>query len=124
MKIFKNILSILFGLIFLNAGLNKFFFYMPMPELTEEQIRIFEAFSEITWLMPMIAVAEIAGGILFMIPKLRALGAIIILPVMTGILVHHLTLEPSGLPIAVTLFAMNTWILIDNRQKYKPLFVL
>lgn len=124
MKIFKNILSILFGLIFLNAGLNKFFFYMPMPELTEEQIRIFKAFSEITWLMPMIGVAEIAGGILFMIPKLRALGAIIILPVMTGILVHHLTLEPSGLRIAVTLFAMNTWMLIDNRQKYKPLFVL
>lgn len=97
---------------------------MPMPELTEEQIRIFKAFSEITWLMPMIGVAEIAGGILFMIPKLRALGAIIILPVMTGILVHHLTLEPSGLRIAVTLFAMNTWMLIDNRQKYKPLFVL
>lgn len=122
MKIFKTIVAILFGLMFLNAGLNKFFYYMPMPELSEQQMKIFEAFGTITWLFPLIGIIEIIGGILFIIPKLRALGAIIILPVMVGILLHHITLEPSGLIIAIGLFAINIWMMIDNREKYEPLF--
>lgn len=43
MKIVKTILCVLFGLMFLNAGLDKLFHYMPMPELPAEQIKIYEA---------------------------------------------------------------------------------
>jgi len=33
MKIFKNILCILFALLFINAGLDKLFHYMPTPPM-------------------------------------------------------------------------------------------
>lgn len=80
------IVSLLFSLMFINAGLNKFFNYMPMPEdLPEEMMKVMAAFMEIGWLMPFIAVAEIVGGVLFIFKKTRALGAIIIFPVMIGI---------------------------------------
>lgn len=37
--------SLLFGLMFINAGLNKFFNYMPMPEdLPESMIKVMTAF--------------------------------------------------------------------------------
>ncbi len=121
MRIVKLIVCILFGLMFLNAGLNKLFNYMPMPEMTPAQMEVFGAFMKLTWLMPLVAVIEIAGGILFMIPKTRALGAIVILPVMTGILLHHLTLEPSGIPIAIVLMLINLWMIFDNWGKYKPM---
>ncbi|MEJ7778407.1 MAG: DoxX family protein [Daejeonella sp.] len=121
MKIVKLILYILFGLMFVNAGLNKFFNYMPMPEFTEAQIKIFSAFTVITWLMPLIAVIEIIGGILFMNNRYRALGAIVVLPVMVGILVHHSVLEPSGLIIALVLMAINLLAIFDNWQKYQGL---
>lgn len=44
------ILSLLFGLLFINAGLNKFFIYMPAPEkLPERMLKVSEAFLTIGW---------------------------------------------------------------------------
>jgi len=84
-------------------------------------MKVMAAFMEIGWLMPLVAVAEIVGGTLFMIPKLRALGAIIIFPVMIGIILTHIFLEPSGLPLALVLLAINLWVIIENREKYMPM---
>ena len=116
------VVCILFGLMFINAGLNKIFNYIPAPtDLSEKMMKVMAAFMEIGWLMPLVAVAEIVGGILFMIPKLRALGAIIIFPVMIGILLTHLFIAPSGLPMALVLLAINLWVIFENREKYLPM---
>lgn len=116
------VLSLLFGLMFINAGLNKLLNYMPIPEdMPEALMNDFQAIMEIAWLMPLIAVAEIVGGLLVIIPKTRALGALIILPVMVGILMVHIMVDASGLPIALPLAAILVWILIENRQKYQLL---
>lgn len=117
------IISLLFGLMFINSGLNKIFQYMPMPkDMPENMVKLVEAFATITWLMPLIAVVEVIGGVLVIIPKYRALGAIMIFPVMVGILLTHIFNAPSGLPIALVLTAVLAWIMIDNRAKYASLF--
>lgn len=117
------VFSLLFGLMFINSGLNKFFQYMPAPkEMPENMLKVVEAFETIGWLMPLVAVVEIIGGILVITNKYRALGAIMIFPVMVGILLTHMFQAPSGLPIALVLFAVLAWIMIDNRAKYAPLF--
>ena len=114
--------SLLFGLMFINAGLNKFFNYMPMPkDMPESMTKLMTAFMQIRWLMPLIAIAEIIGGILFIPTKYRALGAIIIFPVVIGILLTNIINAPSGLPIAIVLFAINVWVIIENRAKYIPM---
>jgi putative oxidoreductase len=114
--------SLLFGLMFINAGLNIFFNYMPMPkDLPESLMKVMGAFMEIKWLMPLIAVVEIVGGTLFITNKYRALGAIIIFPVMIGILLTHVINAPSGLPLALVLLAINLWVIIENREKYLPM---
>jgi putative oxidoreductase len=114
--------SLIFGLIFINSGLNKFFNYMPMPkDLPENLLKAMTAFMAIGWLLPLIAVAEIVGGVLFITNKYRALGAIIIFPVMIGILLTHITIAPSGLPLALVLLAINLWVIIENREKYLPM---
>ncbi|HOW40580.1 MAG TPA: DoxX family membrane protein [Bacteroidales bacterium] len=114
--------SILFGLMFINSGLNKFFNYMPVPkDMPENMIKVMTAYMEITWLMPLIALAEIAGGLLFITSKYRALGAIIIFPVMTGILLTHIITALSGLPMALVLMAIEIWVIFENREKYLPM---
>lgn len=95
---------------------------MPMPELTEEQMTLFGAFGTIKWLMPLIAIVEIVGGILFAIPKYRAFGALVILPIMVGIIVHHAVHDPAGIGIGLVMFIINIWVLIDNKEKYAPIF--
>ena len=116
------VLCLLSGLIFINAGLNKFLNYMPVPDnLPEKMQKTGAAFMEIGWLMPLVGVAEILGGILFIIPKTRALGALILFPVLIGIILTHITVMPSGLPMPLVLFAINLWVIYDNRQKYYPI---
>ena len=92
---------------------------MPMPkDMPEQMMKVMQAFMQIGWLLPLVAVAEIVGGILFMIPRFRALGAIVILPVMTGIVLTHIFILPSGLPMAIILLAIEIWVIIENRNKY------
>ncbi|MBD3661614.1 MAG: DoxX family protein [Arenibacter algicola] len=116
------ILSLLFGLMFTNAGLNKFLNYMPVPDnLPEKMIKVMTALMEITWLMPLVGFVEILGGILFIIPKTRALGAIVIFPIIIGILLTNIFSVPAGLPIGIILLLINLWIMYKNRGKYLSL---
>ncbi|GGG52396.1 hypothetical protein GCM10011414_22450 [Croceivirga lutea] len=122
MKTIKLIICVLFGLMFLLQGLNKLFNFIPMEGLTEEQLAMFGHLQAITWLMPLVGVAEIVSGVLFIVPKFRALGALIALPVTVGIILHHLVLEPAGLVVGVILFAVNIWIIAANWSKYRPIW--
>lgn len=116
------VVSLLFGLMFINSGLNKFFNYMPMPsDMPENMIKLMTAFMQIGWLMPLIAIAEIFGDLLFITNKFRALGAIIIFPVLVGILLTHIIVAPSGLPIALILLGIEIWVIVENREKYLPM---
>ncbi|KQC01283.1 DoxX family membrane protein [Pedobacter sp. Hv1] len=121
MKIVKLILCALFGLMFINAGLDKFLHYMPVPPMPAEMMKVFEAFGTIKWLMPLVGFIEILGGALFIFPKTRALGAIVILPVMVGIVIHNAIFMPSGLLIAGVMLLINLWMIGDNWKKYQPL---
>ena len=95
---------------------------MPMPsDMPENMMKLVTAFMQVGWLLPLIAVAEIVGGILFITNKFRALGAIIIFPVLVGILLTHIFIEPSGLPIALILVGIEIWVMVENREKYLPM---
>lgn len=123
MKYVKFIVCLLFGLMFINAGLDKFFHYNPVPKPDEAMQKIYAAFAELSWLMPLVGAVEVVGGLLFIFPKTRALGAIVILPVMIGIVLHNLVKYPTtvGITISLVLAVINLWILIDNRNKYEIL---
>lgn len=116
------VVSLLFGLMFINAGLNKFFNYMPVPkDMPENLIKLMTAFMQVSWLMPLVGAVEVVGGVLFITKKYRALGAIVILPVMVGVVLTNLIYSPSGLPIALPLLAINIWVIIENWKKYLPM---
>ena len=93
-----------------------------MPkDMPENMIKIMGAIKEIGWLLPLVGFAEIVGGILFITNKFRALGAIIIFPVLVGIILTHIFFAPSGLPIALVLLGIELWVIIENYDKYLPM---
>ena len=117
-----NVVSALFGLLLLNGGLNKFLNYMPVPaDLPQELIKDSMAIMEISWLMPLGGFAEIVGGMMILFPKTRALGALIVFPVMVGVLLTHITVAPEGMPIAIVIWIILSWIIWENRKKYLAL---
>lgn len=93
-----------------------------MPEMKPEDLKLYEAFGTIKWLMPLVGFIELLGGLLFIFPKTRALGAIVILPVTVGIILHNAVFMPSGLAIAGVFFIINIWMIADNWKKYRPMF--
>jgi len=115
------VVSLLFGLMMINSGLNKFFNYMPMPEVPEAAGNLMYAFVQSGWLFPLVALAEIIGGALFITNRFRALGAIVILPITMGILLFNVVLAPNGIILAVVLFAINIWVIVENRNNYLPM---
>lgn len=108
---------------FINAGLDKFLHYMPVPPLEPEVVKAGEAFMTITWLMPLVGAVELLAGLLFIFPKTRFLGALMIFPVMVGIMLHNAVYMPSGLAIAGVFFLINLWVFYENKEKIKGIVI-
>jgi putative oxidoreductase len=116
------ILSALLGLLLINSGLNKFFMYLPVPDdLPEKLVRVNEAIMQIEWLIPLVGAAEIVGGFFLLFPRTRALGLLIVFPVMVGVLLTHLYYAPSGIPMIVIIWVIMLWILWEDRKKFRYL---
>ncbi|MGF1637839.1 MAG: DoxX family membrane protein [Cyclobacteriaceae bacterium] len=115
------VLCVPFGLVMVNSGLNKFFNYMPMPDMTEEMMQCIGEFVTIKWFFPLVAIVEIIAGTLIVFPKTRALGALLILPVMVGIFVHYLVYDLPSIGMSLVFLAINFWAIIANLKKYLPI---
>ena len=116
------VVCVLYGLLFINAGLNKFFNYMPPPDnLSQSLLTAMTAIMQIKWLMPLIGIAEIIGGLLIIFPKTRALAALILFPVVVGIFLTATVTDTTSLPIALVVVIVLAWIMYENRAKYLPL---
>jgi hypothetical protein len=66
----------------------------------------------------LIATAELIGGLLILFRRTRALGVLIVFPVMTGVLLTHLTVAPEGLVMALIIWLVLGWIIWENRSKF------
>ena len=117
-----NILTSIYGLLFINGGLAKLLKYMPTPtDLPEAVVKDNAALAEISWLLPLIGTAEVLGGLLIIIPKTRALGALVVFPVMVGVLLHHIFVDPKNIVIAIVIWIALIGIILKNKVKYLPL---
>lgn len=117
------IVCLLFGLLFIIAGVNKLYPFMPLPDdLPEKMTQAMDALVQLEWMLPLVAIVEIVGGILVIIPKYRALAALMLFPIMVGIVLINIIQDSRGLPFALVLSAILGWILYDNRHKYSLLF--
>lgn len=117
------VVYLLFGLMFINSGLNKLLHYMPEPEEGTYPAGdlMWNAFLEVGWVFPLVSVIEIVSGILFIIPRYRALGALLLFPVMVGIQLTHFTVYKSLIPMGLVLLAIHLYAIYENREKYLPL---
>jgi uncharacterized membrane protein YphA (DoxX/SURF4 family) len=116
------VLSLLAGLVFINAGLDKFFHYMPVPkDMPEKMVKAGAAFIEIGWLLPLVGAVEVLAGLLLIFKRTQALAALMLVPIMTGILLTTIIMAPSALPIIIVLIAIISWIIIDSKEKFLPL---
>ena len=119
-KIFMGV-RILFGLMMVNSGLNKFLGYMPMPEMAEAAGILMGAFFASVYLFPLVGIVELLAGGLILTKKYSALGAVLMMPVTVNIFLVHAFLDPAGLVLGLILLLINSWIIFENKEKFLPL---
>ena len=121
MKIVAIIARILLGLTFFVFGLNGFLNFIPahLPGGVAGDFLITLIHSHYILL---IAATEVIGGLLLLINRFVLLGLALLAPVLVNILAYHLTMDHSGLPVAI--FAAILWGIVAWRLRayFAPLF--
>lgn len=122
-RIILNVICVLFGLLFINGGIQKLVNFTPnpggtLPPAMEEFNR---ALQTIGWLVPLIGIGELVGGILLIIPQFRALAVIVIAPIMLGVLMSNIFTYSAALPIVLAIWGLLLWLIFENKRKFLPL---
>jgi uncharacterized membrane protein YphA (DoxX/SURF4 family) len=117
MKVATIIARVLLGLVFVVFGSNAFLQFMPMPEMTGAPAQFIGALAGTGYLQA-IAAFQVIGGALLLIGKFVPLGLTLLGPIIANIVLYHLFLDPSGMPVAVVVTILEAFLI----WRYWPAF--
>lgn len=100
----------LLGLIFFVFGLNGFLNFIPTPELPEKVAAFMGALVATGYFLPVLKVVETLSGLLLLIRKFPALALVLLAPIVVQILLFHIFIEPSGLPMAILVVVLEGYL--------------
>ena len=119
------VLQALLGLALLVFGLNKFFFFLPMPEELPEGVqKFFEGASATGYLMPLVGLTEAVVGALLLLRLWSALALVLLAPISVNIVLFHWNLDPAGIGLAIFVAGLNLYLLFTYLPKYRPLLAM
>jgi len=121
MKILIIIVRWLLGFVFVVFGSNIFLHFIPMPEQKPSLATDFSKALMESHYMYVVGFLQVAGGLLLLIGRFVPLGLTLLGPVIVNILLFHIFLEPTGLPVAVVVSALALFLLWANRQAFSGL---
>src|SRR5437763_9452498 len=122
MKIVVLIARLLLGLIFVVFGLNGFLNFLsmgPMPTGLAGQFIGALFLSHYYWV---VAVLQIAGGLLLLANRFVPLALVLLGPVIVNIILSHVFLNPSGAPLAIVVVILWGIVFYSQRQHFSGIF--
>lgn len=117
------VLRILLGLLLLVFGINKFANFMPAMEMPEAAGTFFGAMMATGFMIPLIAVVEIAVGAMLVLNKWTPFALVALFPITVGFILFHLALAPAGIGAAALVAILHVILLYNYRENFKGLFV-
>jgi len=121
MKTLTIIVRSLLGLTFVVFGLNAFLQFIPLPPPQGLAGDFMKALF-VSHYFYVVAILQIAGGAICLLGRFVPLGLTLLGTVIVNILLFHIFLEPSGLPLAVVVGALALFLLWAYRQAFGGLF--
>ena len=122
MKYAIIVARVLLGLMFAVFGSNAFLHFIPMPPM-QGQAGVFIGALFSSGLIYVIAGLQVVGGLLLLIGgRLVPLGLTLLGPVIVNIVLYHIFLDPSGLPMAICISIFSLFLLWAYRDKFPAIF--
>lgn len=102
---------IILGLIFLLSGIVGLFNLVPPPDnLPQDMVTFMNGMMATKYLFPLVKGTEIVCGALLILGVFVPLALIVLAPVVLNIFLLHVFMQPSGLPIAVFIGALEVYL--------------
>jgi putative oxidoreductase len=123
MKTVYTTSRILLGLVFFAAGLSGFFLIANPPPFPPGLAGAFQdVFFKSGWVLFVDSV-ELLTGLLLLSNRFVPLALTALAAVISNILVFHITMMPSGLPVALVVTVLWTIVALRFRSVFAPLLV-
>ena len=111
MKMLPTIARVLFGLVFLGSGVFGFVSHFAFPPDLPENLKTFvHGLAASVYFMPFLKGTEIVCGLFLITGAFVPLALVVLAPIILNIFLIHLFLEPSGLPMATVLGALEIYL--------------
>ncbi len=121
-SMFTKIVRILLGIILLVFGANKFFGFIPLPELPEQANNFMTSLGATGYVLKIVGVLEIVIGALLLMKKWVAFALTLLAPISINILLFHLFLDVTGIGGALLVAVLNGILIYKYWTHYKSLF--
>lgn len=122
MKYVIIIARVLLGLVFVVFGSNAFLHFIPMPPMQGDAGAFMSALVHSGYIYP-IAVLQVIGGLCLLThPRFVSLGLILLGPIIVNIVLYHVFLDRSGLPMALVISLLSLFLLWVYRYKFPAIF--
>jgi hypothetical protein len=120
MKITAMIARFLLGLIFLIFGLNGFFHFLSMPTPTGVAGQFIGALF-VSHFLIVIFVIQLIGAVLLLVNRYVPLALTLLAPIIVNILLFHLLMAPSGLPLTIIVTVLWVLVFLSVRSAFSGL---
>ena len=122
MKYAIIIARVLLGLVFAVFGSNAFLHFIPMLPM-QGQAGAFIGSLVSSGYIYVIATLQVVGGLCLLIgARFVPLGLTLLGPVIVNIMLYHIFLDQSGLPMAIVISILTLFLLWIYRYKFPAIF--
>src|SRR5437762_13781668 len=122
MKYAIIIARILLGLVFVVFGSNAFLHFIPVPPMQGQAGAFMGALLNSGYVY-IIAILQVGGGLCLLIgSRFVALGLTLLGPVIVNIVLYHIFLDRSGLPVGIVVSVLALFLLWIYRYKFPSIF--
>jgi putative oxidoreductase len=122
MKIAVIIVRTLLGLLFLFASITYFFNLIQPPPMTGAVKAFNEGLAGTGYFFTVVKITEFVCGLAFLIGRFVPLAAVVLAPIAVNILLFHLFLDRTGLPVAIFVVLALLFLAYAYRRSYAALF--
>ncbi|MEA3208906.1 MAG: putative oxidoreductase [Chthoniobacter sp.] len=120
MKVATIIARLLLGLIFVVFGSNAFLHFIPTPPMSGPSAEFIGAMY-VTGYLKVVAALQVCGGLLLLIGRYVPLGLTLLGPIIVNIVLFHIFMDRSGLPMALVVSALALFLLWRHRTNFAGL---
>jgi uncharacterized membrane protein YphA (DoxX/SURF4 family) len=121
MKIAMIIVRTLMGLLFLFASIVVLFNLVTPPPMTGVPKTFNDGLNSVGYFIPVLKVTELLCGLAFVSGYFVPLATVVIAPIIINILLYHMIIDQSGLPVAIFLVLANAFVAYYYRNAYAGL---